>query len=255
MSSYNPFTPNMPGYISNLDRINKINEKLNNIQNSISLENNPNTKHVEERLISLDQKNFESQEELYKEFSEAKRALSNLIAEIDQERGQYEVYYNNRKNYLKNLEKKLIGKLLEEQRERKNMEERLIGKIDSNTNILKHELQKENKNRNDSIKMFKNYLENEVPKIIKEMKNEQDERQKEDIILSKYIDEGFTKLYNIINEEKMTRENTENSLIEMIKGIINKMKNEIENEKNIRDSNEKNLIALLEQTIQKLEFS
>ena len=171
MSFYVPPNPNNARHTSSLDRINKINEKLNNIQSSISSENNPNTKHIEERLISLDQKNFESQEELYKEFSEAKLALSNLIREIDQERAKYEIFYNQRKNYVKNLEKRLIDKLLEEQKERKNMEERLIGLIDNNTKILKNELQKENKNRNDSIKMFRNYIESEVPKIIKEMKN------------------------------------------------------------------------------------
>ena len=210
MSSYpNISYQNTPKYISSLDRINKIHDKLNNIQYNIKTENNPKNNQIEERLISLDQKNFDSQEELFKEFSEAKRDLSNLIHEIDQERQQYELIFNERKNNLKHLEKKLISKLLNEQKERKNMEERLINQIDSNANLLKNELQKENKNRNESIKIFKNYLENEVPKIIKDMKNEQEERQKEDINLSKIIDEGFTKLYNIINEEKMTRENTE----------------------------------------------
>ena len=102
-SCLNTSNPNLSRYCSSLDRINKINEKLDSIQNNIKTENNQNNRHIEERLISLDQKNFESQEELIKELSEAKRDLSNLIKEIDQERQQYELIFKERKNYLKNL--------------------------------------------------------------------------------------------------------------------------------------------------------
>ena len=198
INSSNP-NPNCSSYISCCDKINKINEKLDNIQFNLNAEKNLNNKQIEERLISLDQKNFDSQEDLYKEISEAKRDLSNLIRAIDEERQQYLSFYNERKKYLNNLEKRLLSKLENEQRERKDMELRLINQIDKNANSLKNELKKENKSRNESIKSFKNYLEEEVPKVIKEMKNESDERQKEDINLSKMIDEGFTKLYGIIN--------------------------------------------------------
>ena len=179
INSSNP-NPNCSSYISCCDKINKINEKLDNIQFNLNAEKNLNNKQIEERLISLDQKNFDSQEDLYKEISEAKRDLSNLIRAIDEERQQYLSFYNERKKYLNNLEKRLLSKLENEQRERKDMELRLINQIDKNANSLKNELKKENKSRNESIKSFKNYLEEEVPKVIKEMKNESDERQKED---------------------------------------------------------------------------
>jgi len=262
MSSYknNISSPYMQGYIPNLDRINKINEKLSNIQYNIKTDSNNNSSNknnynnIEERLIDLNQKNFESQEEINKEFSRVKIDLSNLIKEIEEERKNYELVYQERKEYLNNLEKRLITKLFNEENERKNMEERLMNEIDYNVKVLKGELKKENKNRNESLKNFEDYFGNEVPKIISDIKNEKEEREKEDMNLSRMIDEGFTKLYNIINEEKFSRENTESSLAEMIRGIIKRMNNEIENEKSIRDSNEKSLIGLLEQTIQKLDF-
>ena len=140
------------------------------------------------------------------------------------------------------------------QRPRPPLEERLISQIDRNATILKSQLQRENKSKENDNQIFGNFLENEMPKIIKEMKIEAEQRQKDDIDLSKLIDDGFTKLYSIINEEKLNRENTENSLVEMIKGIMTRMNVEIENEKSIRDANEKNLINILEQTIQKLNF-
>ena len=40
--------------------------------------------------------------------------------------------------------------------------------------ILKNELAKEEKNRDESIDNFKNYLESEVPKLVSQMKNEQE---------------------------------------------------------------------------------
>ena len=254
-------SPSSIKYISSLDRINQINSKLNNIQNSISKQyissETPKiiSNHIEERLSSLEQLNFESQEIIFKELSELKRDISNLLHKIEEEHQNYAKYFSQRKIFLENLEKKLLNEIIKEQNERNEMEERLINQIDKNTNILKNQLIKENKNRKNDINIFGNFLENEMPKIIKEMKNEAEERHNSDINLSKLIDDGFTKLYNIINEEKLNRENTENSLIEMVKSIVARMNAEIENEKNIRDANEKNLIIILEQTIQKLNFS
>ena len=251
-----------------MDRINKINSKLNSIQNSLSQQSqipisnsypqsyipNSSTNNIEERLSSLEQKNFESQELIFQEFSKLKKDISNLLYQIDQEHQNYLKYFSQRKIFIQNLEKKLLNQISQEQKERVEMEARLLSQIDKNANILKSQLQRENKSKENDIKLFGNFLENEVPKIIKEMKIEAEERQKEDINLSKIIDDGFTKLYSIINEEKLNRENTENSLTDMVKGIIARMNVEIENEKSIRDANEKNLINILEQTIQKLSF-
>ena len=264
MNSFsNPSSLNSLNYISSLERINKINSKLNIIQNTLSQQppisySSPNSNidinNIEERISSLDQKNFECQELIFQEFSKIKKDITNLLHEIDLERQNYSKYFYQRKIFIQNLEKKLLNQINNEQKELKEMEVRLITQIDKNTNLLKNQLQRENKTKENDVKIFGDFLENEMPKIIKEMKNEANERQNGDIDLSKLIDEGFTKLYSIINEEKLNRENTENSLIDMIKGIMARMRVEIENEKSIRDANEKNLINILEQTIQKLNF-
>ena len=254
--------PSSINYKSSLERINKINSKLNNIQNTLSQQphisynsdQNLNLNNIEERLSSLEHKNFESQETIFQEFSKIKKDLANLLHEIEIERQNYSKYFFQRKNFILNFEKKLSNKIFQEQKARDEMEARLISKIDKNANILKSQLQKDNKSKENDLKLFGNFLENEMPKIIKEMKKESDERLKEDINLSKAIDDGFTNLYNIINEEKLNRENTEKSLLDMVKSITTRMNVEIENEKSIREANEKNLITILEQTIQKLNF-
>ena len=95
--------PSCSSYYSSFDKINKINEKLDNIQFNLNSDKNMNNKQIEERLRA-----------------------------IDEERQQYLSFYNERKKYLKNLEKRLLSKLENEQRERKDMELRLINQIDKN---------------------------------------------------------------------------------------------------------------------------
>jgi len=53
-----------------------------------------------------------------------------------------------------------------ESNDRKDGERGLLLYIDEKFNILKNELSKEAKNRNDSIENFTFYLESEIPKII-----------------------------------------------------------------------------------------
>ena len=151
MNSYS--SPSTIKYMSNIDRINKINSKLNNIQNTLSQQqfipqnsnSNININNIEERLSSLEQKNFESQELIFQEFSKIKKDLSNLLHEIEEEHQNYSKYYLQRKNFIQNLEKKLLNKIYEEQKERSEMESRLISQIDKNTNILRNQLQRESK--------------------------------------------------------------------------------------------------------------
>jgi hypothetical protein len=57
------------------------------------------------------------------------------------------------------LEFKLMERFDSENQERKDMERRLIGLIDEKYGVLKNELSKEGKNRNESIENFTFYLE------------------------------------------------------------------------------------------------
>ena len=75
------------------------------------------------------------------------------------------------------LEFKIMERFESESNERKDTERGLFLYIDEKYNILKNELTKEAKNRNDSIENFTFYLESEIPKIVEQMKNEQIERE------------------------------------------------------------------------------
>lgn len=104
-----------------------------------------------------------------------------------------------------------------ESQERKDMERRLASLVDDRFSILRNELNKEARNRNESVENFTFYLEvrieyylkknfsklkiikifkytqSEVPKIVEQMKNEQIEREEGDNHINKSVIDEFTK--------------------------------------------------------------
>ena len=91
------------------------------------------------------------------------------------------------------LEFKLMERFDSESQERKDMEKRLLTLIDERHSILKNELSKETKNRNESIENFTFYLESEVPKIVEQMKGEGVDREEGDHNINKVITDEFNK--------------------------------------------------------------
>ena len=91
------------------------------------------------------------------------------------------------------LEFKLMERFDNESQERKEMEKRLIAQIDDRYSVLKNELAKETKNRNESVENFTFYLETEVPKIVEQMKTEQSDREEGDLNIARTVNEEFSK--------------------------------------------------------------
>ena len=237
----------------NLDRLSKISEKLNKIHFNIENDKNAKYEEIESRLAGIDEKNIESNEINFKTFNQIKDQISKIIQSIEEDRQKFEASYEARTQYVSSLEFKLMQKFDNESTERREMEKRLYSQIDDRFNILKNELAKEEKNRNESVENFKFYLETEVPKIVEQMKNEQADREDGDNTINKMIDDEFTKLNTIIANEKNAREETEEAFLDMLRSIINKIKAELENEKKQREATEENLLTLLEETCSKLD--
>ena len=114
----------------NLERLEKISQKLNNIH--FNIENDKNTKYeeVESRLASLDEKSMESNEMTFKTFNQIKEQISNIIQNIEEDRQRFEQTYEERTQYISNLETKLRQKLNNEAKEREDMQNRLVNQID-----------------------------------------------------------------------------------------------------------------------------
>jgi hypothetical protein len=91
------------------------------------------------------------------------------------------------------LEFKLMERFDAESQERRDMEKRMLGTVDERFSILKNELSKESKNRNESVENFTFYLETEIPKIVDQLKNEQLDREEKDGELMKLISDEFNR--------------------------------------------------------------
>ena len=239
----------------NLDRLGKLSERLNNIH--LSIENDKYSKYeeIEVRLADLDEKVIETNEANFKTFNQTKEQISKIIQQIEEDRQKFDATHEARTQYLSQLEFKLMQRFEDEANQRKEMEGRLTSQIDDRFNVLKNELYKEEKNRNESVENFKFYLETEVPKIIDQMKNEQTDREEGDLLINKMIDDEFAKLNDLIANEKKAKDETEEAFLEMLRSIINKIKEELENEKKQRAAMEEGLLQLLEETCNKLDFA
>lgn len=145
------------------------------------------------RVNNIEEKSTETNEKNFKTFSALKEHIGRIIQTIEEDRQKYESSYENRTQYITMLEFKLMERFDAESQERKDMEKRMFGAVDERFSILKHELSKESKNRNESVENFTFYLETEIPKIIDQLKNEQSERDEKDNEISKLITEEFNR--------------------------------------------------------------
>jgi hypothetical protein len=107
----------------------------------------------------LDEKNIEYNEVNFKTFSAIKEQITKIIQSIEEDKQKYETNYESRTQHITMLEFKLMEKFDLESQERKDMDKRLTALVDERSTILKNELNKESKNRQESVENFTFYLE------------------------------------------------------------------------------------------------
>jgi uncharacterized protein (DUF885 family) len=114
------------------------------------------------------------------------------------------------------------------------MERKAILLIDDRYNFLVNEINKESKNRNESLENFHRISETDIPKIQENLKEEQNEMLENDNAIANRVNEDTQRLISLVMNEKRAREETEEALLEMLKAMINAMKTQLENEKRER---------------------
>lgn len=144
-------------------------------------------------MNNVEEKSTETNEKNYKIFSQLKEQIARIVQSIEEDRQKYESSYENRTQYISMLEFKLMERFDAESQERKDMEKRMLGTVDERFSILKNELAKESKNRNESVENFTFYLESEIPKIVDLLKNEQLDRDDKDSEMAKIISDEFSR--------------------------------------------------------------
>ena len=78
---------------------------------------------------------------------------------VEDERNSFEAKFESQAQYIRNLELKLMERFDEEGQERREVERKLVLFIDEKYSLLKNELSRESKNRNESLENFSFYLE------------------------------------------------------------------------------------------------
>ena len=121
---------------------------------------------IEVRINNLDEKATENNEINFKTFSQIKEQMTRIIQSIEEEKQIYETSFEARTQNISMLEFKLLEKFDLESNERREMEKRLLNQIDDKYGILRNELNKELKNRNESIDNFTFYLEVQLHKLV-----------------------------------------------------------------------------------------
>lgn len=154
--------------------------------------------------------------------------------------------------YLHTLEERVVERFEQEAKLRKETERKAILLIDERYNYLVNELNKEAKNRNESLENFHKIIESDIPKIQEGLKEEQNEMIENDQAVSNRIIEETQRLINMVLNEKKAREETEEALLEMLKAMINAMKTQLENERRDRQNTQEYLINLLDDMCSKI---
>jgi hypothetical protein len=85
--------------------------------------------------------------------------MTKILQSIEEDRQTYEASFEARTQHISMLEFKLLERFDSEAQERKEMEKRLFNLVDDRYGVLRSELGRENKNRNESIDNFTFYLE------------------------------------------------------------------------------------------------
>jgi len=234
----------------NLERLNRLNEKLNNTTS----DNIKNTKYefLTNRTIDLNDRLDEVISQSNNKFNIVKDSINMIGKQIEEENEKAQNFLQKKNNFITLLEQKIDERFKQEAQIREEIGNKLLSVIDDKFNSLKIEISKESGNRFECIENLKSYLENDVPKLNEMLNNEKIKREEGDDSLDKKTTEEIMQVQEVIINDKKNREQTEEAILEMLRVLVTKSKADIEAEREEREKTEETLIALLEDTCSKL---
>jgi len=238
---------------SSNDRMNKLQDKLSKIGSVIENEKVTKYDNYETKILNLYAAIDETKETNTKKFNELKEQILIIQKTLDDESSRREGSHNDFMDFLKKMEVKIFEKFDFELNSKKELEIKVSSYLEEKFNIIKNELQKESKQRFDSIENLEVYFEKELPKIQEGFKQEQNERDENDNNNVLRLNEESQKINSLITAEKKNREETQEGILEMIKIMNDRMKNDLDVERKEREQNEEVLIDLLEGTCNRLQ--
>lgn len=238
---------------SSNDRMSRLGDRLQKVGGVIENEKATKFDNYESKIMNLCSAIDETKESNNRKFNDIKEQIITIQKTLDEESGRRESSHNEFMGFLKKMEEKIFEKFDIELLSKRELESRVTKYLEDKFNIVKLELQKESKQRFESIENLEYYFEKELPKIQDGFKQEQIERDENDNSNVLRLNEESQRINSLIISEKKNREETQEGILEMIKIMNDRMKNDLEVEKKEREQNEEVLIDLLEGTCNKLQ--
>jgi hypothetical protein len=110
-------------------------------------------------LAKVDAQNNDYNVTIFKHISNLKEQISKIIKDLEEEKQSFETRFETQTQFIRILELKIMERFDEEGNDRKEVERKLFSFVEEKYNILKNELTRETKNRNESLENFSFYLE------------------------------------------------------------------------------------------------
>ena len=202
MALNSSYKSNQGANMSQLDRLNRLSDKLNNS----TMESSKNSKFafLSSRIVDLNEHLDEIVDQTNKKFGIIKENVQplyityllqiNLISKlIDEENQKADNLLESKNHYIKLLEQKITERFNQESQIREEIGKKLLTIIDDKFNALKVEVSKESMNRYECIENLKSYLENDVPKLNEMITTEQEKREEGDEIIAQRTNEEIQK--------------------------------------------------------------
>jgi hypothetical protein len=120
---------------------------------------------LDETLKNSGERLIEFSDDCHTRFQALREQISKLFSQIDSQNNTIDASYDQKMQYLHTLEEKVVERFEQEAKLRKDMERKAILLIDERYNYLINELNKEAKNRNESLENFHKIIESDIPKI------------------------------------------------------------------------------------------
>mmetsp|Transcript_29808 Transcript_29808/g.34444 ORF Transcript_29808/g.34444 Transcript_29808/m.34444 type:complete len:256 (+) Transcript_29808:27-794(+) len=234
------------------ERLNRIYQRLSNIQHDVGEEKHNRNKAIETLMVNFEKKIEELQKEKqqrYEQLLERVRSLQNALEEDITLRGRME---SNLSVELKQLERncqELIGNTGREGDDNnRKFANKIANKVDSIAEEIAIELEKYQGNPE-----LQHHLEETLPNIKEQIQNEVSIRKEVEAKIYEQFMDQINELNQNFETERREREKRNDQFVKLLKSAADKLEKSILSSRNEREKNFELMLRLVEQVIEKLK--
>jgi len=233
------------------DRVNKLFQRISNIQTDVEEEKNNRFKALKTVLINFEKKIEEHQRSRQERFDQLQSKLKDLHGLLEED-------INIRSNMetdllvdLKGLEKNCKMMIESSLKEAEDSNKKFLSKINRQIDQVAGDIQTE-LNKQDAPIYFQQYLDETLPKLKDDIETEILTRKDiETKILEQYT-EQINELNEGLEEERKERERRSEYFMQLLKKVASRIGDNIGKSRGEREKNEEMVISLIEKVVERI---